>query len=61
MLKYSYILYSWSSNGQYLATGHYTGKIFIRNKEGKEIKTFVRKEPIWCLSWNPHPDYSLLL
>ncbi|KAL0479772.1 intraflagellar transport protein [Acrasis kona] len=44
---------SWTTDGQHLAIGHYSGVISIRNKEGKEVSSVVRKAPIWCLQWNP--------
>ncbi|KAH7826426.1 putative intraflagellar transport protein 122 [Monocercomonoides exilis] len=47
---------AWSNNGQYLATGHFNGRVSIRNKEGKEMYFYERKEPIWTISWNPMRD-----
>eukprot|EP01116_Phalansterium_solitarium_P016577 TRINITY_DN3872_c0_g3_i3.p1 TRINITY_DN3872_c0_g3~~TRINITY_DN3872_c0_g3_i3.p1 ORF type:complete len:1186 (+),score=383.77 TRINITY_DN3872_c0_g3_i3:201-3758(+) len=47
---------SWTNDGQFLALGHFSGLISIRDKEGNEKVKFERKAPVWCVQWNPSRD-----
>ncbi|CEM25386.1 unnamed protein product [Vitrella brassicaformis CCMP3155] len=44
---------SWTPDGLHLALGLFNGHISITDKFGTEKAEVVRKEPIWCLGWNP--------
>ncbi|KAI9183034.1 hypothetical protein H9P43_003950 [Blastocladiella emersonii ATCC 22665] len=45
---------SWSSDGQFLALGLYSGTVSLRNKLGEETGTIDRgSAPIWALQWSP--------
>ncbi|PRP80717.1 hypothetical protein PROFUN_11590 [Planoprotostelium fungivorum] len=47
---------AWTNDGQYLALGHFSGVISIRDKDSNEKVKIERKAPIWCLAWNPSRD-----
>ena len=53
---------SWTSDGQHMAIGFFDGNVRIYNREGKELLSFARTEPIWTLSFNPSRDeqYDIL-
>ena len=45
----------WSSDGQFLALGTFSGIVSIRNRAGDELKKIDRgmESPVWCLAFNP--------
>eukprot|EP00761_Pharyngomonas_kirbyi_P010486 gb/GECH01010506.1/.p1 GENE.gb/GECH01010506.1/~~gb/GECH01010506.1/.p1 ORF type:complete len:1200 (+),score=262.07 gb/GECH01010506.1/:1-3600(+) len=47
---------SWTPDGQFFAIGHYNGSINIYSKSGEHRIKIERREPIWCLSFNPSID-----
>jgi len=47
---------SWTSDGQHLAIGMFSGTITVRNKSGEEKLMIKRSAPVWTLAWNPVRD-----
>mgnify|MGYP000585963297 FL=1 len=44
---------SWSPDGLILAIGLFSGKVLLKDKQGKSLSEFSKSSPVWCLEWNP--------
>eukprot|EP00898_Chlorokybus_atmophyticus_P005973 jgi/Chlat1/6377/Chrsp44S05756 len=47
---------AWTNDGQFLALGHYSGQISVRDKVGTEKVLIERNSPVWTVQWNPAAD-----